>query len=116
MSSNHCKEPSKRTRIAGKNYPKEPYSLAAACCSACSTSTPGRSMPAHCVCVWCVCVCLCVRACVRACVQCVLDVNPMAVDASSGMEKVKGVKDPELVYKYVHNAKNARNEKDLIKD
>lgn len=29
--------------------------------------------------------------------QCVLDVNPMAVDASSGMEKVKGVKDPELV-------------------
>jgi len=48
--------------------------------------------------------------------QCVLDVNPMAVDASSGMEKVKGVKDPELVYAYVHNAKNARNEKDLIKD
>lgn len=46
--------------------------------------------------------------------QCVLDVNPMAVDASSGMEKVKGVKDPELVYKYVHNAKNACNEKDLI--
>ena len=29
--------------------------------------------------------------------QCVLDVAPMAVDASSGMEKVKGVKDPELV-------------------
>mmetsp|Transcript_20069 Transcript_20069/g.29460 ORF Transcript_20069/g.29460 Transcript_20069/m.29460 type:complete len:177 (-) Transcript_20069:228-758(-) len=46
--------------------------------------------------------------------QCVLDVSPMAVDASSGMEKVKGVKDPELVYKYVHNAKNARNEKGLI--
>jgi phosphoribosylanthranilate isomerase len=48
--------------------------------------------------------------------QCVLDVCPMAVDASSGMEKVKGVKDPELVYAYVHNAKNAKNEKDLIKD
>lgn len=48
--------------------------------------------------------------------QCVVEVNPMAVDASSGMEKVKGVKDPELVYKYVHNAKNAKNEKDLIKD
>ena len=48
--------------------------------------------------------------------QCVLDVDPMAVDASSGMEKVKGIKDPELVYQYVHNAKNAKNEKGLIRE
>ena len=29
--------------------------------------------------------------------QCVQMTRPLAVDASSGMEKVKGVKDPELV-------------------
>lgn len=42
-------------------------------------------------------------------------VKPFAVDASSGMEATKGVKTPELVYKYVHCAKSAFAEKDLIR-
>mmetsp|Transcript_43383 Transcript_43383/g.98716 ORF Transcript_43383/g.98716 Transcript_43383/m.98716 type:complete len:542 (+) Transcript_43383:136-1761(+) len=45
---------------------------------------------------------------------CVQETRPFAVDASSGMEKTKGVKDPELVFKYVHAAKTALAEKDLI--
>jgi len=43
-------------------------------------------------------------------------VRPFAVDASSGMEASKGVKDPALVYTYVHNAKSALAEKNLIRD
>ncbi len=42
--------------------------------------------------------------------------RPFAVDASSGMEVSKGVKDAGLVYKYVHAAKSALAEKDLIRD
>eukprot|EP00960_Hanusia_phi_P006177 178231-Hanusia_phi.AAC.1 len=33
-----------------------------------------------------------------------------------GMEKVKGEKDPQLVYQFVRNAKAALDEKDLIRD
>lgn len=48
--------------------------------------------------------------------QCVSKVRPFAVDASSGMEVTKGVKDAGLVYAYVHGAKSALAEKDLIRE
>jgi len=47
--------------------------------------------------------------------ECVRMVKPMAVDASSGMEAKKGVKEAKLVYEYVHKAKGAFSEAGLIK-